>query len=122
MIMKKILKENILAMAFLFCFALYGFHVENEEIIKISYQLTSIGLIISIVSMSIFFMVPAKYTSAAFMFMFLAVGVKFVLASVLFGYGLYHTPSEFISTYVLSGLFVLFLYKISLFLFVNDEK
>ncbi len=119
---KKIFKENILAVVFLICFAIYGIHVENEGIVKISFQLTGIGLITSIVTTAIFFMIPARFASAAFMFMFMAIGVKFAMVAALFGYGLYHTPNHLTTTYVLSGLFVLFLYKISLFFFMNDEK
>lgn len=119
---KKIFKENILAVVFLLCLAFYGMQIENDGVIKISYQLSLTCLISSIAATGLFFMIPAKYASAAFMFMFMSVGVKFVLFSTFFGYGLYHTPSELVSTYVLAGLFALLLYKGSLFFFMHDEK
>lgn len=119
---KKLFKENILVVVFLSFLALYGLHTEDNGVLTMSFHLSMAGIISSFVSTTIFFMIPARYATIAFGAMFAAIGIKFIIFSGFFGYGLYNTSQELIPMYILSGLAVIFLYKGSLLFFIKEQN
>ena len=120
--LKKLFKENILFGIVLIGLVSYSLFTDNKHLLEMSGFLFLATVFSAVLSTSLFFMVPAKYATVAFGFMFAAIGLKFLLYSLFFGLGLVHIHDDYIQTYVIFGFTALFIYKLSLLFFVSDEK
>ena len=120
--LKKIFKENLLFGIVLIGLVGYSLFIDNEHLLEMAGFLFLATFVSTVLSTSLFFMVPAKYAAVAFGFMFAAIGIKFLLSSIFFGIGLVHVHEDYFQTYVIFGFVALLVYKLSLVFFVNDKK
>ncbi len=119
---KKLIKENFLAVLFIGAFYIYALTVNDPHMVDISFYLILTFVLASVLSTPIFFAIPAKYTSIAFGFMFASIGVKFLITSIFFGLGLTKIHIDYVPMYTIFGVFILMVYKFSLFFFANNRN
>lgn len=116
---KKILKENAIPSLLFLALAIYGTFV-NPHYLEITKYLVIAGVATSAITTTMFFIVPAKYAAVAFGLMFAAIVSRMFLLGILSSIGIVSLASELVPIFIIFTVISLILYKLSLFLFMND--
>lgn len=114
-----VLKYNLIAVGIFVVLGAIASITKNDSLSEISMYASFSVLVPYLVYSFTFFLVSAKYPAIAFGFMFAAIGVKFVLTGICFGYSITQLPQESLFAFTMLCLGTMFLPYISQ-IFIRD--
>lgn len=120
--LEKLIRENTIpTVLFILLYLFFSYQSSPEHVEMVNY-LAITGYGTSIITTTLFFIIPAKFGGIAFSFMFLSIVLRLFLFGILTIFGLEYIDSNYTSDYFLLQLINLIVYKISGTYYFENES